>query len=132
MYVFPGIGLGAILSKSVNVTQDMIYASGLYLSEARNEEEKSLGLLYPDVTRIREVSVVVTRGVIRAAQANGVDRELSLRHLDDAQLDEYIKDRMYDPFNELKSLSEEIKDISAFHATAEANSASKPAEAAHL
>ena len=28
MYVFPGIGLGAILCKAVKVTGDMIYASG--------------------------------------------------------------------------------------------------------
>ena len=28
MYVFPGIGLGAILCKAVKITGDMIYASG--------------------------------------------------------------------------------------------------------
>ncbi|KAK5015033.1 hypothetical protein LTR39_002830 [Cryomyces antarcticus] len=67
MYVFPGIGLGAILSKAVNVTQDMIYASAEALSTALNEQEVAAGWLYPDIRRIREVSVVVTRGVIRAA-----------------------------------------------------------------
>jgi malate dehydrogenase (oxaloacetate-decarboxylating)(NADP+) len=112
MYVFPGIGLGAILCKSVNVTQDMIYASGSYLSEALNKEEKADNYLYPDVSRIREVSVVVTRGVIRAAQKNGVDRELALRHLSDEQLDDYIRHRMYDPFHEGELLKGEVKDLS--------------------
>ena len=111
MYVFPGIGLGAILSKAVNVTQDMIYASGEYLSRSLNPEEKAAGYIYPDVHRIREVSVVVTRGVIRAAQQNGVDRELSIRHLNDEQLDEYIRQRMYDPFREVEGIKSEITEI---------------------
>ena len=75
MYVFPGIGLAAILCKAVSVTQDMIYASGEGLSESLNEQEKADDWLYPDIRRIREVSVVVTRAVIRAAQKNGVTME---------------------------------------------------------
>lgn len=131
MYVFPGIGLGAILAKAVNVTQDMIYASGLYLSRARNEQEEAAGYLYPDVSRIREVSVVVTRGVIRAAQQNGVDRELSLRHLSDEQLDAYIIERMYDPFSELKGITAEIEEIHGISA-AGGHETNKSQEAAHL
>jgi malate dehydrogenase (oxaloacetate-decarboxylating)(NADP+) len=111
MYVFPGIGLGAILSKSVNVTQDMIYASGVSLSSALTEQEKADGWLYPDIRRIREVSVVVTRYVIRAAQEGKVDRELSLRNLSDADLDEYIKARMYDPFKEREAYLDEISHL---------------------
>jgi malate dehydrogenase (oxaloacetate-decarboxylating)(NADP+) len=111
MYVFPGIGLGAILSKSVNVTQDMIYASGVSLSSALTEQEKADGWLYPDIRRIREVSVVVTRYVIRAAQEGKVDRELSLRHLSDVDLDEYIKARMYDPFKEREAYLDEISHL---------------------
>lgn len=101
MYVFPGIGLGAILCKAVNVTQEMIYASAEALSTSLNEEETAKGWLYPEVRRIREVSVVVTRGVIRAAQREKVDRELNLRNLSDDELDEYIRQRMYDPSREL-------------------------------
>lgn len=105
MYVFPGIGLGAILSKAVSVTQDMIYASAESLSTSLNKREVADGWLYPDIRRIREVSVLVARGVIRAAQKNGVDRELNLRNLTDDQLDSYIKERMYDPFNERENVS---------------------------
>ena len=100
MYVFPGIGLGAILSKAVSVTQDMIYASAEYLSTSLNRQEVADGWLYPDVRRIREVSVVVTRGVIRAAQKNGVDRATELRDMSDEQLDDFIKKSMYDPHTE--------------------------------
>ena len=100
MYVFPGIGLAAILSKSTSITQDMIYASAESLSTSLNKQETADGWLYPDIRRIREVSVVVTRGVIRAAQQNGVDRAVELRQMPDDQLDQYIRERMYDPFSE--------------------------------
>jgi malate dehydrogenase (oxaloacetate-decarboxylating)(NADP+) len=116
MYVFPGIGLGAILCKAVNVTQGMIYASGESLCSTLTEEEKGHNLLYPDITRIREVSVVVTRFVIRAAQTDGVDRELAIRNLTDEQLDEYIKQRMYDPFKELQHVEAEVAEIHSAHA----------------
>ncbi|KAI9841560.1 MAG: hypothetical protein M1837_000606 [Sclerophora amabilis] len=97
MYVFPGIGLGTIISKAVNVTQKMIYASAVALSTSLSPNEVKEGCLYPEVPRIRDVSVIVARGVIRAAQKQGVDRELSIRDLPDSELDDYIRDRMYDP-----------------------------------
>jgi len=130
MYVFPGIGLGAILCKAVNVTQDMIYASGEYLSRALTPEESAESYLYPDISRIREVSVVVTRGVIRAAQQNGVDRELAMRSLSDEQLDEYIKQRMYDPFKEADSVQAEISEILSKRVNGHAEE--KAAAGAHL
>lgn len=111
VYVFPGIGLGAILSKAVNVSQNMIYASAEALSTALTSEERNDDWLYPDISRIREVSVVVTRGVIRAAQKGGLDRELALRNLSDAELDEYIRQRMYDPFKEGEMVEAEIKEL---------------------
>lgn len=54
-------------------------------------------MLYPEITRIREVSVVVAREVIRQAQRERLDREKSIRDLSDAELDSWIKARMYDP-----------------------------------
>ncbi|KAI9842481.1 MAG: hypothetical protein M1838_003106 [Thelocarpon superellum] len=97
MYVFPGIGLGTILCKATVVKQEMIYASAVALSTALTPDEARAGLLYPDVSRIRNVSVLVARGVIRAAQTQGVDRELALRQMSDVELDQYIRERMYDP-----------------------------------
>jgi len=113
MYVFPGIGLGAILSKATSVTQDMIYASAESLSTSLNKQEVADGWLYPDIRRIRDVSVVVTRGVIRAAQKNGVDRAAELRNLSDDQLDSYIREHMYDPFNETQNIREEVAQVLA-------------------
>ncbi|KAE8383336.1 hypothetical protein BDV26DRAFT_251530 [Aspergillus bertholletiae] len=108
MYVFPGIGLGTILSKAVKITDSMIYASGEALSQALTAEEIDHGLLYPDLTRIRQVSVVVTRKVMRAAQEDKVDRETALRSMSDDALDTWIKARMYDAHSEVLALEREV------------------------
>jgi malate dehydrogenase (oxaloacetate-decarboxylating)(NADP+) len=111
MYVFPGIGLGAILCKSVQVTSDMIYASGEALPTMITEHEKSLGLLYPSINRIRDVSARVALFVIRAAQKDNVDRMHHLRDMNDAELEAWIKGKMYDPHNETQELEDEVRDI---------------------
>lgn len=111
MYVFPGIGLGTILCKAVQVTSNMIYASGEALPTMITEEEKDLALLYPGITRIRDVSARVALYVIRAAQKDNVDRLHSLRDMDDVTLEEWIKDKMYDPHKETEELENELRDI---------------------
>ncbi|KIV77309.1 hypothetical protein PV11_09116 [Exophiala sideris] len=109
MYVFPGIGLGTILCKAVQVTGNMIYASGEALPTMITEEEKELALLYPSITRIRDVSARVALYVIRAAQRDNVDRLHHLREMDDATLEEWIKDKMYDPHKETGELENEVR-----------------------
>lgn len=112
MYVFPGIGLGAILSKAVTVTQSMIYASATALSTALTADETSEGWLYPDTGRIRDVSVVVTIGVIRAAQEAGVDREVHLKHMNDEELGKWVRSKMYDPHTETQRMEDQIPHLS--------------------
>jgi len=79
---------------------DQIYASAVALSTAVSAKETEAGHLYPELDRIREVSVIVARQVIREAQRQGLDREEGLRTLNDVQLDEYIRSKMYDPSKE--------------------------------
>ena len=84
--VFPGIGLGAILSGATTITPKMITASAVALSEALTPQEIADDLLYPRVERIRQVSANVALGVIRQAQKDGVDTATQYRDLDDAAL----------------------------------------------
>jgi malate dehydrogenase (oxaloacetate-decarboxylating)(NADP+) len=91
----------------------MIYGSGEALAESLLPKEREHNWLYPDIRRIRDVSVIVTRHVIRAAQKDGVDRELALRNLSDEEIDEYIRHRMYDPFTEHEKVDEEIRELAS-------------------
>lgn len=113
MYVFPGIGLGTILSKAISVTDGMIYASGEALSTALTDEEIAKDCLYPEVTRIREVSITVTRFVIRAAQRDNVDRLQHLRDKTDEELECWIRTKMYDPHAETKMLEDEVHSMAS-------------------
>ncbi len=111
MYVFPGIGLGTILSKATTVTQSMIYASATSLSTSLNPSEVSQGWLYPEIDRIRDVSVVVAMGVIRAAQEAGVDREQNIKGMEDEELEKWVRSKMYDPSIETQRIEEEVQGL---------------------
>ncbi|KAG9232727.1 malic enzyme, NAD binding domain-containing protein [Amylocarpus encephaloides] len=100
MYVFPGIGLASILCKAKHISQEMIYTSATSLSSTLLENEYESGMLMPSLDRIREVSVIVARDVIRQAQREELDREPMLRDLEDYELEEWIKSKMYDPRKE--------------------------------
>ena len=103
--------MGAILSKATTITQSMIYASATSLASALTYSEEEDGWLYPAVERIREVSVFVTMGVIRAAQEARVDREVRIREMDDAELEAWVRSRMYDPHQETRNVEKEIKNM---------------------
>ncbi|KIK69626.1 hypothetical protein GYMLUDRAFT_34011 [Collybiopsis luxurians FD-317 M1] len=97
MYMFPGIGLGAILSKAKHVTDGMVEKAAFALSTSLNEEEKNRELVYPRLDRIREISAQVALAVAREAQKDGVDNNLVLRSLDDGEALKYIKGKMWEP-----------------------------------
>jgi malate dehydrogenase (oxaloacetate-decarboxylating)(NADP+) len=79
--VFPGIGFGALACGATRITDSMITASALGLSESLTQQEKDAGLLYPRLDRIREVSASVAARVVKAAQLVQVDTALQLRDL---------------------------------------------------
>jgi len=73
MYIFPGLGLGAILSKACHVSDAMVEQASIALASSLTEEEKAAQLVYPRLTRIRDISAQVAFAVIRQAQ-----REVSI------------------------------------------------------
>lgn len=111
MYVFPGIGLGTILAKATVVTQSMIYASAVALSRSLLPDEVSQGWLYPEIGRIRDVSVIVAVGVIRAAEKAGVARETHIKCLTDEELERWVRSKMYEPHAETKRKEQEVRTI---------------------
>lgn len=97
MYIFPGLGLGAILARVSSVTDSMVKASSLGLADSLTDEERSLGLLYPRIERIREISAHIAKAVIRAAQNADVDRSIDLRNVSDSELLRFIHGKMWKP-----------------------------------
>lgn len=102
VYVFPGIGLGAILAKATKVTDDMIYTSAEALSNCLNADEIRQGLIYPRIERVRDASIIVAREVMKAARRDGVsalpeEQWNEWEEWGDVALTQYIKSNIYDP-----------------------------------
>ena len=71
-YIFPGIGLGAIMSQSRRITNKMFMASAHALANLTTESDLAQGSLYPSLTRVREVSAHIAAGVASAAYRSGI------------------------------------------------------------
>jgi malate dehydrogenase (oxaloacetate-decarboxylating)(NADP+) len=69
-YIFPGIGLGAIASRTRRITDDMFMAAAQTLARLVTESDLEQGSLYPALPRIREVSAQIAAAVAGAAYRN--------------------------------------------------------------
>jgi malate dehydrogenase (oxaloacetate-decarboxylating) len=72
VFIFPGLGLGAIISGARLVTETMIGASSTALAKCLIEEELGQRCLMPEVSRLWEVCGIVGLAVARQAVEDGV------------------------------------------------------------
>lgn len=70
VFIFPGLGLGALLSNSTVVTDDMVTAASHAVADAVADEELAAGMLYPDISRLR----LVTKSVAKAVASKAIER----------------------------------------------------------
>ena len=71
-YIFPGVGLGAIVSRASCVTDEMFLAAAHSLAELVTEHDLERGRVYPSLRRIREVSAHIACDVARIAYDKGL------------------------------------------------------------
>jgi malate dehydrogenase (oxaloacetate-decarboxylating)(NADP+) len=71
-YIFPGVGLGAVVSRSTRVTDEMFLAASKILAAQVSEEDLALGRVYPSLSRIREVSALIGAEVAAIAYRQGL------------------------------------------------------------
>jgi malic enzyme len=72
VFIFPGLGLGALAVRARKVTVGMTNAASKTLAAQVTERELAGGLLFPSVSRLRAVSVEVAVAVARQAVRDGV------------------------------------------------------------
>ncbi len=90
-YIFPGVGLGVMVSEATRVTDEMFTVAARTLSSLVKESDLALGRVYPDLSRIREVSAAIGTAVAEVAFARG------LTHIArPADLAAYVKDSMFE------------------------------------
>ena len=91
-YIFPGVGLGAIVSKARRVTDAMFMAAAHALAHLVTEADLEQGSLYPALPRIREVSAEIATAVANTAYESELGAKLSPA---DVRAD--VRSHMYNP-----------------------------------
>ncbi len=72
MYIFPGVGMGALSCGARRVTDAMFYAAARTLAAQVGEDSLGVGRLYPDITQIREISTRIAAAVCEVAFDQGL------------------------------------------------------------
>ncbi|RJR41163.1 MAG: NAD-dependent malic enzyme [Deltaproteobacteria bacterium] len=92
VYIFPGVGLGAIACRARQVTDEMFSVAAKTLASMISDADLEQGSLFPPLPRIREVSAAIATAVAEVAYA----RDLATVPRPD-DLPAFIKSLMYDP-----------------------------------
>lgn len=87
MFVFPGVGLGALVSNASKITPHMFLAASKALSGLATGDQ-----LLPPLTAIREVSLQIARAVACEARDSGLGRLLT-----DAEYDRVLRKAQWQP-----------------------------------
>jgi malic enzyme len=72
VFIFPGLGLAAIAANARKVTDGMTKVASEALAAQVTDAERASGLLFPSVSRLRDVSFEVAVAVVRQAVREGV------------------------------------------------------------
>jgi malate dehydrogenase (oxaloacetate-decarboxylating) len=91
-FVFPGIGLGALVSKSPKVTDSMFLAASKALSCLVSAKQRQEGHLLPELKDIRRVSKEIAKAVAIQAREDGLGRLL-----EDDEIDAVVAKAQWQP-----------------------------------
>jgi malic enzyme len=72
VFVFPAIGLGALLAGARAISDTMISQTATSLAAQVREEDLARGLLYPDIGRLREITALGAAAVCEQAHREGL------------------------------------------------------------
>lgn len=92
IYIFPGVGLGALVTEAREVTDAMFLAAARTLAAMVRPEEFAEGRVFPPLQRIREVSVRIAAAVGEVAYDTGLAQTPR-----PADIEGDIRARMFEP-----------------------------------
>jgi len=95
VYIFPGIALGVIASRSTRINHDMFLASAESLADHITAEDLAEGRLYPPLTNIKEVSYDIAVRVADVAYRSGVATLMPEPESKESIVDAHLYDPKY-------------------------------------
>lgn len=90
-YIFPGIGLAIVTCLIRHIPDELFYLTAKTLSEQVTDEDLSVGLVYPPIEKIRDVS----RKIAVTLAEYAYEKNLAALYPKPNNLDEYIQSKQY-------------------------------------
>jgi len=91
-FIFPGVGLGALIARTPVVTDEMFAAAALALARCVSDEDIAAGSLFPRGRELRRVAAQVAAAVIRTSNAAGLGRPIK-----DDEVEAVVEKGMWKP-----------------------------------
>lgn len=91
-FVFPGVGLGVLVSGAIEVTDAMFGVAARQLALEVDAADLAAGRLFPRIRDLRRVSASIARAVAEEASASGLGRRMS-----EAQIARAVGAAMWEP-----------------------------------
>jgi malic enzyme len=92
VFIFPGVGLGAIVSKTREITDEMFSIAAQTLANHVSEERLAVGAIFPSQECLRDVSFQIACAVVRCAR----DAHLG-RVIPDEEIEEAVQSAVWHP-----------------------------------
>ena len=92
VFIFPGVGLGAIVSEAREISDEMFAVAAQTLASCVGDERLALGAIYPSQSELREVSFRIACAVVRTAR----DAHLG-RVIPDAEIEATVRGAVWFP-----------------------------------
>jgi malic enzyme len=97
VFIFPGLGMGALLAETATISSGMVRSAAYSVAQNVSEAELAAGMLFPEVSRLREISRKVARAVMRVASEEGIGKPMTEDERSQA-LDDFIWEPVYQEY----------------------------------
>jgi malate dehydrogenase (oxaloacetate-decarboxylating)(NADP+) len=92
MFIFPGVGLGAVVCGADKITDEMFFTAAKTLAHMVTAEELAAGTIYPDLGKIRQISLAIAAAVCRLAWDQGI-----AKYVEPEDIRQHVRECMYHP-----------------------------------